>query len=103
MGFEADSGEAFNISASEPRPPSVVDHSLHSQSSGDVMASKRRVRKRPTGVSGLAATLLRDKIAPFDTPQSRKKFGELIAGGAVPSQNSSPPRGRKMKTPADPK
>ena len=53
----------------------------------DAMPRKRRVRKRPTGVSGLAATLLRDKIAPFDTPQYRRRFGELVAGAVRPVRN----------------
>src|SRR3981189_2329092 len=54
------------------------------------MPSKRKGRKRTTSMSGsgLATTLIRDKIVPFDTPQSKKKFGELIAGAARPAQKT---------------
>ena len=65
-------------------------------------AAQTQSTKRPTGVSGLAATLLRDKIAPFDTPQYRRKFGELVAG-AVRLQGETPASRRKIKTPDDSK
>ena len=62
------------------------------------MPSKRKGRKRTTSMSGLATTLLRDKIAPFDTPESQNKFGELIAGAARPAQKLSPRRRTKTFT-----
>jgi hypothetical protein len=52
--------------------------------------------------SGIAATVfpLREKIAPYDTPEYRKKAGELIAVGARTSRKRQR-RPRKAKAPTD--
>jgi hypothetical protein len=81
---------------------SVRCASMTQNESCDAMPRKRRVRKRPTGVSGLAATLLRDKIAPFDTPQYRRRFGKLIVGAVRPVRETPASR-RKIRPPTTPK
>jgi hypothetical protein len=68
----------------EPHQPSLVSQLRHGYRSDDPMPKKTK-GKGPSGtLSGVAATLFpfRDKVAPLDTPEYRKRAGEVIARAA---------------------
>src|SRR3981081_3450896 len=60
--------------------PSLASYGADNQAASPMPKKIKRKRQSST-LSGVAATLVpfRDKVAPLDTPEDRRKAGELIA------------------------
>jgi hypothetical protein len=58
---------------------------------------QKNQKRRSSDLSGIAATLLRDKIATLATPEYQKRTGELIAAAARPKQKVRSDRAKRRQ------